>query len=163
MTWHTSTTNRTTTKSTGAHTMNTHHDAREDGQLVTPAEWAGRAAEAVRGLNHAGIVPDAWAWPADLYDTIGALATLVQRLPQAFDQAARWLDDAHEAGKVGHDRGPALTHGAVSSALDLLAVAGADARSLADALSEAHAQTSHLTGIRPADRAATVRTIGGAR
>ena len=66
-----------------------------------PARHAEATAEAVRALNHATL-PDAYglAGPADVYDTLGHLATLAARLPQALAQLQAFLDSETDAGRV---------------------------------------------------------------
>ncbi len=67
-------------------------------------EHADAAAEAIRAINHLTL----WgglAYPAEAYQLLGDLATLAYRLPQAFAQLARQLDDWHTAGRVRIDPG----------------------------------------------------------
>lgn len=79
----------------------------------TAAETAQAAAEAVRTLNHLTLArpgsPDAiraeWESPADAYAVAGALAELVQRLPQAVRQTARLITTLHNDGLLRHDSG----------------------------------------------------------
>jgi hypothetical protein len=111
---------------------------------TTPAEWADRAAEAVRGLNHAS--RGGYAWPSDVDAVVGSLETLAQRMPQALGQASRWLARETEAGRVGHDSG-ADTAYAVGRALANLEAAADLAGELRALLAEARADTTHLTGI----------------
>lgn len=113
----------------------------------TPAAVAATAAESVRELNHATMRADAWEWPADVSDTLGMLRALVERLPQTLGQAARWLDRAHTAGRVGHDRGDALTDRTVRDLLASLNIASQYAGDLAAVLDLAHQHAAHLTGI----------------
>jgi len=116
----------------------------------TPAGWAYLAAEAARGLNHASNRPVSYAWPSDVDSVLGHLQTLAQRLPQALDQARRWLAAAHKAGRLGDDRsGQDARSTAYLAAMKLLAAAKA-ANDLADALRFTREQTSHLTGADPA-------------
>jgi hypothetical protein len=82
-----------------------------------PAEAANTAAESVRALNHATLSGTGYEWPSDVGAVMNALTTLAQRLPQALDQAGRWLEREHNAGRVGHDHGDALTFDAVDQAL----------------------------------------------
>jgi hypothetical protein len=113
---------------------------------VTPAEAAQAAAEAVRSLNHATSGGTGYEYPSDLYDVVGALATLVMGLPQAIGQAVTWLEREHAAGRVGHDRGQQFTTAEVYSALVCLDEALPHVEALRAALSEAHSHTGHLTG-----------------
>jgi hypothetical protein len=88
---------------------------------------AGRAAEAVRELNHLTRDPGVFTGPAELYRLVGELAVLAGRVPQLLGQLDRWLREEHDAGRVrvdtGTDPGP------------IVAAAGAD---LADARDAAH-------------------------
>jgi hypothetical protein len=116
----------------------------------SPHEHAQAAAEAVRWLNHVTRDPGGYSWPSDVDDVIAELHVMAQRLPQAMEQAGRWLQSAVRAGQVGHDNGadPAAT---VADALaDLDAAIGA-AEDLAANLSLVHQATAHLTGIDPTD------------
>jgi hypothetical protein len=65
------------------------------------------AAKAVRTLNHLTIWPDegGYAHPADVADVLCFLTVAVQRMPQALDQAARWIEREQEAGRLAHDTG----------------------------------------------------------
>ena len=73
---------------------------------VTALQAAQAAAEAVRALVHATIPQvNGYAFPSDVDAVLGELMTLVERLPQALDQAEEWLQVEVEAGRVGDDRG----------------------------------------------------------
>src|SRR5215213_1171406 len=62
---------------------------------------AERAAEAVRELIHATqAAKGALAYPADVYEVVGALETMAGRLPQAYGQLADWLDREAEAQRL---------------------------------------------------------------
>jgi hypothetical protein len=114
------------------------------GQL--PAiRYAERAAEAVRSLNHATIRSGGYEWPADVYVVVGDLAVLAGRLPQALEQAGRWMQRAAAAGRVGHDAGvdPAA---AVANVLADLDEAIVTADRLARLLGVVQSATSHLSG-----------------
>ena len=114
---------------------------------MTPAEAATVAAEGVRSLNHATVSGTGYEWPSDVGDVLNSLTTLAQRLPQALDQAGRWLEREHNAGRVGHDRGDAHAFDAVDQALTCLDDAHAAADALATALAGAAGHASHLTGV----------------
>ena len=83
--------------------------------------------------------------PADVYDVIGELRFMAQRLPQALGQLSAWLDSEHDEGRVGHDQGGDVTRevgnvrSGLASAVMHLANASAD-------LSRAHSACAHLTG-----------------
>jgi hypothetical protein len=112
---------------------------------VTPVDWADRAAEAVRGLNHATI-RGGYVWPSDVDAVVGRLESLAIRLPQALDQAARWLRHEHAAGRVGYDT-TADVNVAVGDALAGLDAAARKAVRLRTALSAVRVHTGHLTGV----------------
>ena len=67
---------------------------------IPPTGWSYAAAEAIRWLNHATIDPGGYIYPADVYSAIGELQTLLQRLPQALNQAAVALEAMDDAGHV---------------------------------------------------------------
>lgn len=112
----------------------------------TPVEWAERAAEAIRGLNHASRA--GYVWPSDVDATVGELQLLAERLPQALNQTARWLSRQDLAGRVGHDAGddPTVVVGMVLADLEY---AAAQATNLAGLLAAARTNTTHLTGVQP--------------
>jgi hypothetical protein len=115
---------------------------------MRPDMHASAAAEAVRALNHATAVPGGAAgyeWPADVDAVLAELGVLAQRLPQALEQAARWLETNAAAGRVGHDKGHDGDHAAVLAAV-LVRAGGAAAETMLRRLDEARQITSHLTG-----------------
>lgn len=114
---------------------------------MNAAQAAGAAAQSVRSLNHVTRDPGGYQWPSDVYTVLGELLTMAQRLPQALEQAATWLDAADLAGRVGHDHGADVT-GAVDDVLASLDRARRRAVSLAVALESAHRGAGHLTGVR---------------
>lgn len=114
------------------------------------------AAEAVRELNRVTLGPAGYEWPSDVDAVIGSLLTMVRRLPQALGQAARWLERAHRAGRVGHDRDRDADT-AVRVLLSDLAAARRGVEDLEVTLACARETSSHLTGITPADQAAVRR------
>ena len=103
------------------------------------------AASAIRALNHAtrpglGWCDDGLTGPADVYDVVGALATLAARLPQALTQLQAWLDTETDAGRVAvvdgeHAGDPAALTATVGYWTDTAASA---ARALTHALDHAH-------------------------
>jgi hypothetical protein len=118
---------------------------------VSAVVAARAAAEAVRELNHLTLALGGYVWPADVDAVIGELLTVVQRLPQALQQAGAWLEDQHATGGVGHDSsrdavGVAL---AVTEVLGDLHRASYQARVLALTLEAARSASSHLTGVDP--------------
>jgi hypothetical protein len=114
-------------------------------QHKTPAEHADAAAEAIRSLTHATL-SGGYRWPSDVYATLGALERVATMLPQALRQAATWLEQEHDAGRVGHDHPKASAGISVEIALGELDVATEAATSLRRALAGAHEATAHLTG-----------------
>lgn len=71
-----------------------------------PVVHALAASEAIRQINHLTIAGNGGlVWPSDLYACVGALAEMVQRLPQALEQLGRLIREA--AGREGlyDDRG----------------------------------------------------------
>ncbi|HUZ39632.1 MAG TPA: hypothetical protein VMV17_25195 [Streptosporangiaceae bacterium] len=112
---------------------------------MTPAELAGRAAEAVRALNHATL-PGAGGleYPADAYEVTGQLSLLAARLPQALAQMLAFLGEQAAAGRIQvvageHQGDPAAMLASVTGDLD---AAVAWARRLHQALDAAQ---NHLT------------------
>jgi hypothetical protein len=103
-------------------------------------EIAERAAEAVRELIHATqAAKGTLAYPADVYEVVGALETMTGRLPQAYEQLARWLDQQAEAQRIRVPEG--LFSGdvpaAVATATHWLQEAGSLAEQMRLALSNA--------------------------
>lgn len=113
-------------------------------QTMTAAELSDAAAEAIRQLNHATLP---WGrgmeYPGDAYSTVANLKTLVQRLPQTFEQLLAFLADLHDGGHLRSDRGPNADDdvAAVKAALDW---AADDARTLAECLDSAHSALSPI-------------------
>lgn len=107
-----------------------------------PARQAEAAAEAVRALNHATLFAgNELTGPADVYDTLGSLAMLAARLPQALSQLQAFLDAETDAGRVQvvdgeHAGDPAA---AAATAGHWTDTASAAAQVLQHALEQAHA------------------------
>jgi hypothetical protein len=103
------------------------------------------AAEAIRGLNWLTGCEAGLGQPSAAYDVIGALALTASRLPQAFTQITRWLDQALAAGRLGHDLGedPA---GAIDAAGIFLGGASMSAAALAQDLNQAQQQLALING-----------------
>ena len=119
------------------------------GPEAGPAELAERAAETVRALIYStGAGGQQLRWPSDVYDVLGALRELADRIPQACDQLARFLTNELEAGRVSATDGvlsgdaPAAT----ASAEEWLAQAAAAARRLAECWGNAHTCVAGLSG-----------------
>lgn len=117
---------------------------------MRPVEHAEAAAEAIRWLNHATI-HGGYQWPSDVDAVVGHLLMLAERLPQALEQASRWLSRQHEAGRVGIDDvgAPVAADVAVEAAVTALAVARSQAGELARDLRRARSLTTRMTGVEP--------------
>jgi hypothetical protein len=73
---------------------------------TTAQEAAGRAAEAIRTLNHRTLPGTAQLDVVDVYDVLAELALLAGRLPQLLRQLVNLVDDLVEAGEVRIVEGP---------------------------------------------------------
>ncbi|GCE01583.1 hypothetical protein [Embleya hyalina] len=71
----------------------------------TPSEIADTAAEAIRELNHRTLVGDAFAYPSQVYDTVGGVNDLLASLPQALEQLRSHLARMAATGNVKADDG----------------------------------------------------------
>lgn len=106
-----------------------------------PARQAETATEAVRALNHATLPgTNELTGPADVYDTLGALAILAARLPQALAQLQAFLDAQTDAGQIAvidgeHAGDPAAAAATVGHWTD---TATAATQALQHALEQAH-------------------------
>jgi hypothetical protein len=117
---------------------------------VHPVQHAAAAAEAVRALNHATVHvrgQDGYASAEDVDEVLAQLAALAQRLPQALEQAARWLERAGTTGHVDHDRGLDGDRAATLAGV-LMRAGAAAAQTMQRRLEETRQITSHLTGSR---------------
>jgi hypothetical protein len=103
------------------------------------------AAEAIRGLNHATRQQAGLGQPSAAYDIIGALALAASRLPQAFTQITRWLDQALAAGRLGHDLGEDPAE-AIDATGIFLGDASMSAAALAQDLNHAQQQLALING-----------------
>lgn len=117
------------------------------GALVDTTEAADAAAEAVRALNH--LTPHGLDNPGDVYVVLGALATMVHRLPQACVQLANFLHAEATDGRVADY---ALTpagdpHAAVCAASRQLGVAVGLAQQLAVAIDKAQQACAGLAAV----------------
>lgn len=113
------------------------------------AGCADTAAEAIRALNYATLpAAGTVAGPADVYDVVGALATLTGRLPQALSQLQAFLAGEHAAGRVRIVDGPHTGEPAAALAESdrWLTCAAAAADSLRHALEQAHTVLSCTAG-----------------
>jgi hypothetical protein len=116
--------------------------------MKKPAELATEAAEAVRSLNHATLrhrTGEGWEYPSDAYDVLGELSLVAMRMPQALEQAGKFVDAIADDGRLGVDAGGTDVAGmqtdlgaAIKDAIDAAAA-------LTKALVLAHGVASHLT------------------
>lgn len=92
----------------------------------TPDQLSDDAAEAVRSLNHATLQRPAlgWEWPDEAYSTVGNLARMADKLPQALGQVESLIGSLEDAGRLRGDNGPddlaqrlVDFHGAVGAAV----------------------------------------------
>lgn len=85
------------------------------------ARSAEQAAEAIRAINHATISTGGFE-ASDVYDIVAELAVLTQRLPQAFGQLARIVEQLQANGRVGFDPGSLFASDTADGVLELRAV-----------------------------------------
>ncbi|MFD8516550.1 hypothetical protein ACFV27_37100 [Streptomyces antimycoticus] len=116
----------------------------------SPAEIAHEIAKQTRALNHRTLDPAVFGQPGDVSEVVGALRTVVERLPQALQQAAAGLRRHDGAGGIRMDDGadPAVAAGTVLAAIE-------DAQgalwTVQEALVEASGPLSHMSGRVTAD------------
>jgi len=103
------------------------------------------AAEAIRGLNWLTGCDAGLGQPSAVYDVIGALALADSRLQQALAQITGWLDQALEAGRLGHDLGEDPAPG-IDAAGSFIGDAALSAAALAGDLSQAQQQLALING-----------------
>ncbi|MEV0693036.1 hypothetical protein [Streptomyces sp. NPDC050388] len=72
----------------------------------TPAQLADEAAEAIRAINHLtqGSPRDDWRYPGDVYSLVANLSQMAMMLPQALEQASRFITDLNEGGHLRSDK-----------------------------------------------------------
>jgi malonyl CoA-acyl carrier protein transacylase len=104
--------------------------------------FAQAAADAIRGLNHAG---GGLGQPSDAYDVLGSLSLAASRLGQALARVTRFLDQALADGRLGHDLGEDPCF-AVETAGLFLDDARASAAALAGHLGAAQQQLALING-----------------
>ena len=111
----------------------------------TPQTAAHEAAEALRQLNHRlGGIEAA----ADIYDTVGALSTCLERMPQALSGMAGWLVRMDRAGRLrrsdGGDVGQRVAHvrAVLFFAREYIADAAVELRRAHVALADVHGPVS---------------------
>lgn len=113
----------------------------------TPARRAAQAAEAVRALNHLTIAyAPGYESAADVDQVLAGLRELATRLPQALQQAARWLAAAEAQARLTDVEVPTAqaTRTTVTDAIASLTLATGHAASLAADLGRAACATSRL-------------------
>ena len=106
----------------------------------TPDRLSDDAAEAVRALSHATLTQSAagWEYPGDAYSTVGNLAILAHRLPQALGQLESFIGEHEDAGRLRSDHGPDDLPHRLLDFHAAMAQAIQQARSLGVALDRAH-------------------------
>jgi hypothetical protein len=120
----------------------------------TCGQWAERAEQAVRVLNHrtrpgGSELTD----PAEAADVIATLASLTAMLPQLLDQLAGWLGQQQQAGRLRVDSLAALPDAGqtVQAAIAALTHAGQCARQAGHAIDTAHQHAAHLAADNDGD------------
>jgi hypothetical protein len=124
------------------------HGPHADEHTAAAAELA---AEAVRYLNYAtgSHSPEALAFPSTAYMVAADLSVAAERMPQLFDQIARWLNDQLAAGMLGTDSG-APADAAVTAAQRHLTDAAIRASMLAADLARVQNALAAVNGHGPA-------------
>ncbi|MER7200755.1 hypothetical protein CG723_43315 [Streptomyces sp. CB01635] len=104
---------------------------------ANPTDLAGKAAEAVRNLNHATQAAKGnLIYPGDAYKVVASLRTLTQRLPQSFDQLSGFLGTLVKTGAVTADYGAPGDH--LAEARSALASAAIITQTLTEHLDRTH-------------------------
>jgi hypothetical protein len=120
------------------------------------AKSAQQAAEAIRAINHATIRTVGYG-PNDVYDIVAELGVLTERLPQAFGQLARILEQLNNNGHVEFDPGSPFAGHPADGVTELQAVFRRASES-ADELRYALADGQRiLSAAHPVDPLATMR------
>ena len=110
------------------------------------------AAEAVRYMNHATLIPGALRYPSDVDAVLVDLETLAQRFPQLLGQLAAWLVTECKANRVHVENAPpvhspSVEAQAVAMVRRYLNEAGAEAAHVAASLHDARQITAKLKGV----------------
>lgn len=120
----------------------------------TPSQIANAAAEEIRALNHRTLSAKAYENAPEVSEVVTALATLIERMPQALQQAEAGLRALDDADQIRMDNG----HGsrqelstAVSTVLSSLEYARDDLARACEQLRAAAGPLSHMGGPWPAD------------
>jgi hypothetical protein len=112
----------------------------------TPAASAAAGAEAIRQLNHITFAPHAFNQPGDVSDVANGLASLVERLPQALQQASAGLRRLEEQQAIRMDDGKDVAE-QVGVALRALLNAQEALTVAHGAMREAAGPLSHMGGL----------------
>lgn len=106
----------------------------------TPAQLADDAAEVVRALAHATLIRPAagWEYPGDAYSTVGNLATMAHRVPQALGQVESFVGEYADEGRLRSAHGPDDLTRRLLAFHSAMAEAIRHARALERALSRAY-------------------------
>jgi hypothetical protein len=116
----------------------------------TPPQISNAAAEEVRALNHRTLDPKAFAQPGDVSDVVNALMVLVQRLPQALQQAEAGLRALEGRDAIRMDNGYGSQQelaAAVSNAVFGMSEARGFLERAHDQLKDAASPLSHMGGL----------------
>lgn len=115
-----------------------------------PAAIAHQLAEEARALNHRTLDPAVYGQPGDVSEVVYALRTVVERLPQALQQAAAGLRRLDGAGGIRMDDG---TNPGVAAERVLSALQDATGAlwTVQEALVEASGSLSYMGGHLVAD------------
>lgn len=117
---------------------------------MTPADAAEDAAEGLRSLNHLTLATPSpgvpgWEDIGDIYQVLGALRLLADRLPQAYDQLAVGLQRLGTRTAWRRDDGSdAHADELAATAVEALQVAGCIAAQIGGHLQMAHGAVAHL-------------------
>lgn len=118
--------------------------------MIGPVDAAERAAEAVRAVNHLTLRAPSpgtpgWEEVGDVYQVLGELRVLAERLPQACSQLARHIEGP-AAGRVYEVDATADASAEVVVASAVLALDGAErcASRTGEHLNEAMSAVAHL-------------------
>jgi hypothetical protein len=123
----------------------------------TPSQIANNAAEEIRALNHRTLNPKAYENAPAVAEVVSALATLIERMPQALQQAEAGLEalyDRNEIRLAAADNSPKALAEAVSAVTVSLEYARNDLDSVLRELKAAAGPLSNMGGPWPADEGA---------
>jgi hypothetical protein len=116
---------------------------------ASPVNIAELIARAMQQLNLATLPDgDGFTWPSEVSRVVASLQLATARLSQTLAQSEQWIDEAMDAGRVGHDMDDDARQ-VVDDARKWLSSAIVDASTLARSLDVVHEFTAQLTGIVP--------------